>query len=264
MTTSPPELLIKAIRKVLKPMVRLLMNFQVTFPFLAEMLKGLYVEVAENEFSLDNKKQTDTRISLLTGVHRKDTKRLRAELKQGVPTPEMVSIGSQLVARWLTDPQWQDENGVRPLLIKGEFETLVQSVAKQDMRARVVLDEWLRLGIVQLEGDKVRLINDAFVPKAGMDEKAFFFGMNLADHLQAAATNLTSNEPPFFERCVYYQGLSLESVIKLQRESEELAMTYLKAMNERALSLQQLDKSQGEYRFNTGVYVYQEQDDEKD
>lgn len=47
----------------------------------------------------------------------------------------------------------------------------------KDIRARSVLDEWLRLGIAHLDDqDRVRLNAEAFVPARGFEEKAFYFG----------------------------------------------------------------------------------------
>ena len=48
-----------------------------TFPALADLLRELYVNVAEYDFALSGKEQTDSRVSLLTGIHRKEVRRLR-------------------------------------------------------------------------------------------------------------------------------------------------------------------------------------------
>ena len=73
----PPAALLRASRRLLRPLVRLLMRAGVTFPVLADLLRTLYVEVAARDLLVDPKAQTDSRISLLTGVHRKEIRRLR-------------------------------------------------------------------------------------------------------------------------------------------------------------------------------------------
>lgn len=263
---EPPKALVQALRRVLRPLVKLLLSFQVTYPYLAELLKSVYVEVAERDFPLDDKKQTDTRISLLTGVHRKDTKRLRQTLHEGTTTPETVSVGAQLVARWISDEAFLDEKGQpRPLSLKdtaSSFESLVQLVCKQDMRARVVLDEWLRLGVASLnERGEVVLNQSAFVPRHGVDEKAYYFGMNVADHLAAVSHNLLDQQPPMLERCVYYSGLSDDSVAELKQIAEARGMETLTALNARARELQKADLERGNatQRINIGLYLHHEQ-----
>ena len=63
--------------RLLRPLVRLLIRSGITFPVATELLRELYVNVAENDFGLPDKEQTDSRVSLLTGIHRKEVRRLR-------------------------------------------------------------------------------------------------------------------------------------------------------------------------------------------
>ena len=101
---------------------------------------------------------------------------------------------------------------------KPSFQLLVQDVCKQDIRPRVVLDEWLNLGIVSIDKEKNLTLNtDAIIPNKGFDEKAFFLGHNVSDHFTAATHNLLDKQPPFFERCVYYDGLSKASITSNSR-----------------------------------------------
>jgi len=79
----------------------------VTFPFLAELLKTLFVEVADADFRIGNKASTDSRINLMTGVHRKDVSRLRQALQSPDDSvPSVVSLGAQLVAGNTTISRW--------------------------------------------------------------------------------------------------------------------------------------------------------------
>ena len=80
MAGLPAPALVRALRRLLRPLVRLLLAKQVTYPFLANLLKAVYVEVAEREFAIAGKSQTTSRLSLLTGIHRKDAERLRLVL----------------------------------------------------------------------------------------------------------------------------------------------------------------------------------------
>jgi len=285
--TAPPKALIVAIKKVLRPLVRLLLSFQITLPFLVELLKEIYVDVAERDFPLNNKKQTDTRISMLTGVHRKDTRRLRNQDIERDESPTAVSIGVQLVSKWISDPNYLDaDNHPKPLALKSDkgdaepdFEHLVQSVCKQDMRARVVLDEWLRLGIASLIDEQwVKLNALGFIPSKGLEEKAYYLGMNIADHLEASTQNLIAEKPAFLERCVYYSGLSDESIEILKQDAEKQGMALLQDLNKKAIKLKTSDKkhfekqisnsnendtdSEPAQRMNFGLYFYSQAADQ--
>lgn len=263
---EPPAPLISALKRLLKPLVRLLISFGVTFPFLSELLKAIYVEVAEKEFPVPGKPQTDSRISLLTGVHRKDTKRLRNTSSNQSKVPSNVSVGAELVAKWLGDKSYQDSQGTpRPLprlasSNKGtSFEELVQHVSKKDLRSRAVLDELIRLNIVHINSnDEVELNIDAFVPIDGFEEKAFYFGQNLRDHIAAGSHNLLGQQPAFFDRSVYYCDLTQESIEILSALSKQLAMNTLKEVNQKASELQSNDKNSNlaKHRINLGIYLF--------
>lgn len=83
----------------------------ITYPFLSEVLKDLFVEVAENEFKMDKRPLTDSHLSLITGIHRKDIKRLRHdEHSETEIIPQTISLGARLVSRWTSDARFLDEN----------------------------------------------------------------------------------------------------------------------------------------------------------
>ena len=264
---APPPALLKAVRRLLRPLVRMLLSHQVTYPYLSNLLKSVYVEVADRDFALPGRSQTISRISLLTGVHRKDVKRLRDEESEHDPIPSTVSLGAQVVARWTGLAEYCGADG-QPLPLPRQassglsFESLVESVSK-DIRPRAVLDEWLRLGLARVEeaddGERVLLEVDAFVPDSGFDEKAFYLGRNLRDHIATAAHNLAGREPSRLERSVYYDELTQESLRELAELSETRAMEALQAVNRRALALQaqDADRSGAQHRMNFGVYFNQ-------
>jgi len=260
--------LLAPLRRVLRPLIRLLIAQGVTFPQLAAILKSVYVESAEQDFRIEGRPQTDSRISLLTGVHRKDVRRLSDEAQRSLEAmPASVSLGAQLVARWTGDRRYQDRHGAPlplPRLARegGEvsFEGLVASVSK-DIRSRAVLDEWLRLGVVELDDrDRVQLRSEAFVASEGFEEKAFYFGHNLHDHLAAAVHNVMGGQPAFLERSVHYDALSMESIEQLRGMAREAGMDVLKALNREAMRLEKRDSVGGAaaQRFTFGIYFYAE------
>lgn len=267
-STAPPPSLVRALRRVLRPLVRLMLARGATYPWVSELLKVLFVEVAEEDFRIGAKPPTDSRVSLVSGVHRKEVNRLRREkISHGESAPSVVSLGAQLVAVWLASSRYLDESGrPRPLTRfasdGGElsFEALVAGV-NSDIRPRVVLDEWLRLGVVHFDSEQRVCLNvDAFVPAEGFDEKAFYFGHNLHDHISAAAHNLSGAPKPFLERSVHYDALSADSVAALAAQSEKAGMSALLAINKSAMALEQADadKPSPRRRMTFGIYFYSE------
>lgn len=267
-SSVPTPALTRAIKHLLRPLVGLLLDNGLTYSWLTKVLKVIYVDVAETEFSLQNKKQTDSRISLLTGVHRKDVRRIRSEGNDNFDPPSSIFLGAKLVAIWTTEPRFLDALGKPAPLARlpstaqekqlVSFEQLVTLVSK-DIRPRAILDEWLRLGSVSInEQDEVCLKVEAFIPAKGFDEKVYYLGKNIHDHMSAARDNVQSEDPPFLERSVYYDMLTTDSANQLETLSEKKAMEMLKYLNTHARKLQQKDKSKehADRRMNLGVYFY--------
>ena len=256
----------RALRTLLRPLVRLLLEHQITYPALTALLKEVYVEVADTDFRLPAKRQTDSRVSLLTGVHRKEVSRLRAAPADAAAPPNSLSLGSSILSRWVGIPDYHGPEGrPRPLPRQAaspdevSFETLVESVSK-DIRPRAVLDEWVRLGIASVDADDCVVLNqEAFVVDQGFEEKTWFFGRNLRDHIAAGAHNLGGQGRPLLDRSVYYGRLSAASREQLESMARELGMDALRQVNQRALALQEHDAADLEaaaHRINFGLYFF--------
>lgn len=264
--------LISALQHMLRPLVRLLLANGVGYTTLMEILKSVFVKVAEEDFRIAGKAQTDSRISLLTGVHRKDVRRLRQGSVERLQQSRQASLSAQLFALWTGSPEFLDASGQpKPLQRLASrksglsFESLVASVSK-DIRPRAVLDEWLRIGAVELDlDDRVHLNLEAFIPKKGFEEKVFYFGHNMHDHMAAVAHNLTEGTPPFLDRCAYYSQLSEASVDELAAAARKAGMQALQGINRRALELKAADSDRpgGRRRMTFGVYFYSAEDTAK-
>ncbi|CAI8711299.1 MULTISPECIES: DUF6502 family protein [Pseudomonas] len=269
-SSTLPTSLLKALRHVMQPLVRLMLRKGVTYLVFADLLKEVFVEVADREFRLGEKAPSDSRISLLTGVHRKDVRRLRNTGDPAASTlPENITFGAQLVNAWASAPFCNDAGQPQPLprlaSVGGDrsFDALVAKVST-DIRARVVLDEWLRLGIVRLdEKERVHLEAQAFVPQKGFDEKAAYLGHNLHDHACAAVHNLSSEGPAFFERSVHYDALAPMSVEALREAVASEGMQALLSFNRLAAELEfrDLPSLEPRQRITVGLYFYTEASD---
>ena len=262
----------RVLRSLLRPLVKAMIAHGITLPALTRMLKEIFVEVAESEFALEDRPSTDSRISMLTGVHRKDVRTLRSADRSG--TGEMgsrVSAFTSVIGRWLADPALTDSDG-RPVALPRQarsgpsFEALAASVSN-DIRPRTILDELLRQGVVreEIETGLLRLEAEAFVGPAEIGQQAHFFSENVGDHIAAATENLLA-EPgaaPFIERAVFYNRLTPGSVAEIEGEARRLSAAALARLNRLAFARQQhdaQDPAAGE-RFRFGVFFYRATED---
>jgi uncharacterized protein YbjQ (UPF0145 family) len=270
---EPHPALLLALHRLLRPLVRVLIAKGITFPALLRLLKEAYVEVAQEDFPVSGKRQTDSRINLLTGVHRKDIKALRERRRGGDAPSPVLSRNAYLIALWTGAPDYLDTRGrPRPLPRQSakddgpSFDSLVESVST-DIRPRAVLDEWVRQGLARVDDDEfIHLDMAAFVPNEEFADLAYYFGRNLRDHIAASSHNLLGDEPSMLERAVYYEELRPRSVEELAALSRELGSDVLVKVNQKAFELSEQDKGSPEAseRISFGVYFYTGPDDSQD
>ena len=264
------SVIFKALECALKPLVRLMLARGITYIQLTEWLKHIFVETAVREFTLPDKAINDSRISIITGVHRKDVKRLREIMliNPMLVEPANVNLSSKIVSTWLSNGLYMDDGkpkSIARLRKDGgdvSFEALAEVVTK-DVRARAALDELERVGAVNIdENDRVTLMTEAFIPTKGEDEKAYYLGLGVGDHTAAAVHNVLNCQPPSFDRVVHYKGLSLESIQDIEQLSRAQGSQLLQEINKKAEKLPSAaDKSDiKSKRFTLGVYFYSEDD----
>ncbi|MEY4883902.1 MAG: hypothetical protein RIS34_1756 [Pseudomonadota bacterium] len=271
-TTGLPEpaLAEQAVALVLQPIARLMIDHGMQLPSMVEMLKNALVQEAAGTYSLLDKGSSDTRIALLTGVHRKDVKRLRETPNPSNTAPPMVSVAASVVARWISEPRFLNaDQSTRPLArtpgrsLPGEpdFTSLVAEVSS-DVGARAVLDELDRLGVVQLQNDGyVVLKAAAYVPQEGLRESFHFLATNVSDHLSTAVHNLapTRRGPRMLEQSAFSQDLSAAQAEQLQQLARRLWSGILQQFLQTAtVSEQRSQGDQGPRRsVRFGVYFHE-------
>lgn len=264
-----PALAAQALALVLQPMARLMIDHGLQLPAMVELLKSALVNEAVGAYGLADKGSSDTRIALLTGVHRKDVKRLREAPPTATPACPTVSVAASVVARWISEPRFLNADQTaralartprRGSLGEPDFSTLVAEVSR-DVGARSVLDELERLGVVTLQDDGYVALNaTAFVPHEGQNELFHFLGTSVSDHLGAAVHNLAPdrNGPLMLDQSAFSQDLSAEQATQLQQQARRLWASVLQPFLQTATVAEQ--RSEGvegpKHRIRFGVYFH--------
>ena len=138
---------------MLAPLVRLMLANGVTYPQLIAALKPAFLQAAYAELAESGQRISDSAISIVSGVHRKDVR----ALSQKQHPPRLLSLASEVIVRWTSDARYQAQDGSpRALPLRGgnnhdqpSFDQLTQSVSR-DLHSRAVLDELSRLGVLEV------------------------------------------------------------------------------------------------------------------
>jgi hypothetical protein len=247
-------------------MVKRLLQMGIPFGALELRLRELFVEVAESELALPDRRQTDSSISLVTGINRKEVKHIRSSKDQlKAPRSFGINQATSLVSRWMTDPETTDQHGrPRPLPYRARRGPSFMKLARKltgDLAPGVLLNELVRSGAAELlEGDIVVLRGDAYVPKARPSE-FLILGEDPAELIETILRNIfAGGKERMLQRKVYYDNLGADAMDRVRAEMRREGERFLRRIN-RLLSKYDRDRNPqapgGERRYATlGVYFF--------
>lgn len=262
------EAFLRVLPGLFRPLVHALIEQGVSAPQLTHLLKRVYIDVADKNFRVGTTRPTDSRISVMTGIHRRDIRQIRAELEDDPEeAASHISVMTSVLGHWLAHPDFTDQDGdPLPLSLlgsdKGSFAALV-ALTKTKLGTQAILNGLRRQGAVQIEADHVRLVDPGPNGQIDTDQRVHFFEKNVGDHIAAALANLVTGDPPFLERAVYYNDLPPASVDTIEAEARDAADQLLRRLNKAANDAQRgHDRTDSRTeRFRMGVYFYREEDD---
>lgn len=266
MTQKVTKALSAAILRMLRPLVRLLLRHGISYGTFADLAKWVYVDVADKEFNVAGRKQTVSRVSVLTGLSRKEVSRIQA-----IKTPDDEAVVQQynraarVISGWLRDEQFTTADGepaVLPLEGNNSFAELVKAYSG-DMPARSILDELVRVKAVTLTDGSVQLLTHGYIPSDGEEAKLHILGTDVALLINTIDHNLEASQgQPRFQRKVAYDNLPEEVLPQLRQLSSEKAQALLEELD-RHLVKHDRDsnpeiKGSGRKRAGLGIYYFEE------
>jgi hypothetical protein len=268
MDTSINKTLNKAILKLLRPLVRILLRNGISIHVFTDLVRWVYTDVAFKEFGIEGKKQTISRVSVITGLSRKEVQRLR---KLDVPVEtdahERYNRATRVISGWVRDCRYTNEDSKPlPLPVAGSdisFTSLVRQFSG-DMPVRSVLDELVNVGAVSLqENGTVKLLTRAYLPGADKKAKINILGEDVADLLTTINHNLdNSKTTPHFQRKVSYDNVPAEVLEKFKalsaREAQELLEKLDKWLATRDRDSNPNMKGTGRKRVGLSIYYFEE------
>ncbi|MBX3620758.1 MAG: hypothetical protein KF891_12345 [Rhizobacter sp.] len=204
----------RAVMQLLQPLVRVLLRHGMAYDEFAELARRAYVRVAERDFTLERRKQTTSRISVITGLNRKEVARLQALDALGDAEGSEVTRTMNRAARVVAG--WRHEHGGigGPAPLDAEqFGALVKRHSG-DMPARAVLDELRHAGAVNVAEDgRYRLAPEGYGPKAPDAQRLALLGEHAAELLGAIEHNHAHPpEDAWLQRRVFAEHIPAEQV----------------------------------------------------
>lgn len=270
---EPNETLYNAVFKLLRPLVRIFLRNGMPYAAFAEIARQAYVDIADKEFAVPGKKQTNSRISTITGLTRKEVQRIKAiEEEDNTDLIERYNRAARVVYGWVHDGMYSknlDES--MELMIDGEapsFSSLVKQYSG-DVPPRAILDELIQVGVVKrLDNGYIKLLQRAYIPQSSTVEKLQYLGTDVSGLIATMDRNIHEREKkPFFQRKVYYNNLPEEAAEELQKILADKGQ-YLLEMLDRWMAEHDRDvnpqvEGRGKKASGIGIYYFEDEDQGK-
>ncbi len=230
MTDTARAHLVHAFRKVLRPLVKILIRAGVRYDEFVEVIKGVFVESAIRDGLGRVGPLTRSRVSLVTGVARRDVDRyVDDESLLRPPAPTHAATLTEVLHLWNTDRAYLGPYGV-PLEIDFEktkgrcFRDLVLRVDRT-ADPHLILDELLRSGVVAMSGEKfLKVLSRTYVmPEAMSAVMLEHFGNTLTNLANTLSFNMDEEKPvKRLERSVFADnGLTEEQMPEFEKYARE-------------------------------------------
>ena len=275
MGDSVKQALLAAFRVLMGPLVRILLRQGISYAEFSEVAKAVYVEVALKDFKVSGRKATRTRIAVMTGLTRKEVKRVideavkeRFELKTSFNRLGRVLVG------WHTDADFTGPYGM-PLELQYEtgnpneptFSVLVKRHSG-DMSPRSILDELVRVGAIrETDVGWFRVMRREYIPEAQGAHTFERTGVVVRNFVNTVEFNMTKLAPGKgrFERHVTADdGIRREDLPKFDHYLRERCQVLLEEIDNWLAGLPKPDPKKGDDVIHTGIGIYHYMSHEQD
>ena len=266
MATTIKNRLAQATLKVLRPLVRILLKNGISHAEFSELGRRAYADVGFKDFRIAGRKQTISRVSVLTGLSRKEVLRLSQQDPSIAPAENgAINRAVRVINGWLRDPEFLDNDSPLKLPLYGEtssFSSLVKRYSG-DITSRAVLDELLRVGAVKKKNDLIELCSGGYIPMQGKEEKVDIFGTCASDLLNTLDYNLEHDgDHHRFQRAIAYHDLPNDIANEFEAHSREKISALLLELNtwlsEKKKTTPTPKSGQGK-RIGLGIYYFEDE-----
>jgi hypothetical protein len=256
----------------LRPLARILLQFGIGFREFSEIMKTAFVDVATKDYGLRGRPTNISRVAVMTGLTRKEVRRLREKLENGDHSVVVKSTPlAEILHRWHSDSEFLDPSH-RPAKLPfsgdvGSFANLVKRFGG-DIPPGAMRTELKRVGAVKEdEAGNLEVVNRTLSPK-GAHEKlvtALVHGMYPLN--STIAHNLEPDrDEPWAQISTYSQSIRATDVPRLRRISLDRLSEVAESIDDLFMAYEALHEKESTANDKTtvavGVYYFEERERE--
>ena len=259
---------------VLKPIARILLRFGIGFREFSEIAKTAFVDVASSDFGIRGRPTNISRVAVMTGLTRKEVRRLRDKIADGKhtvvvkPTPMW-----DILPYWHADGEFLDSAG-RPakLPFSGEsksFSSLVRRFGG-DIPPGAMRTELKRVGAVEEdEAGNLTVLKRTFRPEVDHESLVASLVHGVYPLLATVShnTNPNRNGSTWSQRIAFTQAVSKGDVPRLKRMTADRIESFAESIDDLFMAYETLNdqdiKGEDKTTLAVGVFYFEDREADK-
>jgi len=178
----------------LRPIASVLLRFGISWKEFSEVSKRVFVQVATDEYGLRGRPTNASRVSIMTGVNRKEVTKIRnRKLDLDIAEILKYSTVGRLISGWHQDADFCDSKN-KPLVLSrtGNFPSFIDLNKRygRDISYQAVLKELIASkSVVELEDGRLQIVKHNYAPVNEGDNSLQNFCIALADYAHTMRHN---------------------------------------------------------------------------
>ena len=257
------EVMQTAIVRILSPLIRILLRNGIAYATFADIARKVYVDGGFEEARRQGKKLTVSNISIITGINRKEVKRLREADSYGDDRSlKKLNRIARVLAGWQHDAEFLDDKGEPKVLqLEGEKASFTRLVRRfsGDMPVVAMLNALIDGNSIKvLDQGEIKLINRNYLPKSDPENKLNILGIDTSELISTIDHNISivNPEDAWFQRKASNTYIDNEALPVLRQQFSDQAQQFLEQIDS-TLSSHEIKKDEAHSAVSVGIYYYQ-------
>ena len=250
--------LLSTLRKILMAMIRVLLRNGISYGEFDQVARKCFVDVAYRDFPPAGKKQTLSNVAIVTGLNRKEVKKLHEfDADHGMQEARKYNRAVRVLGGWLNDTRFLRKDGnPRDLEYDGEksFSELVRDYSG-DMPVAAMQKVLTQSGNVRFtEEGRLRLLSHAYLPADDPEEKLAILGTDTSQLIETIDFNLAAPEEALrFQRKASNPQVAIAAIPEVKQFMKRKGQAFLEEVD---LYLSQHEARDGEPGTELSVSVF--------
>ena len=237
---------------VLRPIAKILLRCGIGFREFTEVAKAAFVDVASSEYGLRGRPTNISRVAVMTGLTRKEVRRLRDKIEAGERSVVIKAAPlADVLHRWYSEEEFLTSSGEpKPLPFSGEYGSFTSLVKRfgGDIPPGAMRTELKRIESIEEDEEGVLTVVKRHALPAGIEDKLMQGLMHCSYPIMSAiAHNVDPNrkQDSWPQYTVYTRSIRDDDMPRIRRISRDRLTEIAESFDDLFMAYESLHEADG-------------------